>query len=74
MLTGHTFAILAATALFAFGAGVVAHDVYLAERLRQRPAPVAATARRAPHWRTTVALLAMAWIPLLVTLGVLHWM
>ena len=72
MLTLKYTLIATAIALFACGAAVVAYDLYFAFTLRRRALlagePVPPWEVR---WRTSVALVMVAWAPLLLALGII---
>ncbi len=67
----------AGVAMFVIAAGILSYDAYLLivwQRRRLHPDPEAAAlgARLAPaiRWRTSVALVMLAWAPLLISAGI----
>jgi regulator of protease activity HflC (stomatin/prohibitin superfamily) len=65
----------AGIAMFVIAAGILAYDTYLLiafERRRLHPDPEAGTLGPSPvvRWRTSVALVMLAWAPLLVSAGI----
>ena len=62
-------------AMFAIAAGILSYDAYLLiawQRRRLNPDPEAGAPGLAPamRWRTSVALVMLAWVPLLVSAGI----
>jgi len=62
-------------AMFAIAAGILSYDAYLLiawQRRRFNPDPEAGAPGLAPamRWRTSVALVMLAWVPLLVSAGI----
>jgi len=65
----------AGIAMFVIAAGILAYDTYLLiafERRRLHPDPEAGTLGPAPvvRWRTSLALVMLAWAPLLISAGI----
>jgi hypothetical protein len=71
MLALKTLLLLGAVAMFLIGAAVVLYDLILAVRYRRALAQcgTALTEPAPMRWRTSVALVAMAWAPLLLGLA-----
>jgi hypothetical protein len=66
----------AGVAMFVIAAGILAYDAYLLiayQRRRSHPDPEAGTLPRAPaiRWRTSAALVMLAWAPLLISAAII---
>src|ERR1035438_8212353 len=75
MLLLKSLLLIAGIAMFAIAAGILSYDAYLFiayQRRHLRPDPEAGTPGPAPvlRWRTSAALVMLAWAPLLISAGI----
>ena len=64
---------LTAAALFVTAAAIVLYDLWFGVTARQPVSEVGEAAEPEPiRWRTTVAFAALAWIPLLISIALIH--